>query len=217
MIYTPTEEEEKVLEVTAQRTDIAHYMDVTSVVKDAESQVVWALMGAGWMSNTESPSAQTKSRKYINEKSERENITRYKPSFAFEVMLMFNKPEVCIVYDIYKKRKTGAAAVITMATVDLFKTPVEGYYPAYKGNYAVAVSSCDDDDDMIIKGNFNGQGDEAIGWFNPTTGEWKDEDPAAQSLSSSDPMKVAEVPVSESDAVPTKASTAAKNAAKASE
>ena len=39
------------------------------------------------------------------------------------------------------------------------------------------MSSCDDDDDMIIKGNLNGQGDETLGWFNPTTGTWTDTEP----------------------------------------
>lgn len=176
-IFKPTEEKEKLIEATAQRTDIAHYMEVSGV-EGVSGSDVWALMGAGWTSNTESPSAQTKERKYINEKSARKNITSYAPSFSFEVLLMFNKPEVRKIYDIYTKRKTGIDAVVTMITVDLFDTPKGGSYPARKGNYAVEVSSCDDDDDMIIKGNLNGQGDEDIGWFDPATGIWSDKDPS---------------------------------------
>ena len=178
-IFKPTEEKEKMIEATAQRTDIAHYMEVSGVEGVSGDGDVWALMGAGWTSNTESPSAQTKERKYINEKSARKNITSYAPSFSFEVLLMFNKPEVRKIYDIYTKRKTGIDAVVTMITVDMFDEEKNGSYPARKGNYAVEVSSCDDDDDMIIKGNLNGQGDEDIGWFNPTTGEWSDTDPSA--------------------------------------
>lgn len=64
-----------------------------------------------------------------------------------------------------------------MITVDKFGEATNGAYPARKGNYAVEVSSCDDDDDMIIKGNLNGQGDEAFGWFDPTRGTWTDEAP----------------------------------------
>ncbi len=171
------------LEQTAQRTDIAHFMDVTGVDKQAtaqEDEGVWARMGTGWTTMTESPSAQTKERKYINEKSSRKNITSYSPSFGFEDLLMFNDPTTRKVYDIYTKRKTGSDATVTIVTVDMFEEPVkETYYPARKGRYAVEVSSCDDDDDMIIKGNFNGQGDEAQGWFDPTNGKWSDTDPAA--------------------------------------
>lgn len=166
------------IEATAQRTDILHFMDVTSEDKTASgSGEVWQQLGAGWTSMTESPSAQTKERKYINEKSSRKNITSYAPSYSFEDLLMFNNPATRKVYKIYKQRKTGADAVVTMVTVDAFETPVNGAYPAYKGKYAVEVSSCDDDDDMIIKGNLNGQGDEVLGWFNPTTGTWTDEEP----------------------------------------
>lgn len=179
-IYKVPAELEERIEATAQRTEISHFMNVTKAVKDAkEGDTVWSRMGAGWTSNTESPSAQTKERKFINEKSKRKNITSYSPSFAFEVLLMFNKPEVRTVYDIYTKRKTGIEAVISMVTVDEFDTPKNGYYPARKGDYAVEVSSCDDDDDMIIKGNLNGQGDEAMGWFDPVNGEWLDTDPEA--------------------------------------
>ena len=177
MLYTVPEGVN--IEATAQRTDILHFMDVTSEDKTASSGSgeVWQQLGAGWTSMTESPSAQTKERKYINEKSSRKNITSYAPSYSFEDLLMFNNPATRKVYKIYKQRKTGADAVITMITVDAFETPVNGYYPAYKGKYAVEVTSCDDDDDMIIKGNLNGQGDELLGWFNPTTGTWTDEEP----------------------------------------
>ena len=94
-LYVVPKELEDKIEATAQRTDITHFMDVTKVAKDVnEGDTVWSQMGSGWTNNTESPSAQTKERKFINERSARENITSYKPSFAFEVLLMFNKPEV---------------------------------------------------------------------------------------------------------------------------
>lgn len=173
------------IEATAQRTDILHFMDVSPKETVAGSEV-YQQLGSGFTAMTESPSAQTKERKYINEKSSRKNITSYAPSFSFETLLMFNNPAVKKIYDIYKQRKTGADAVITMITVDTFLAEANGFYPAYKGNYAVEVSSCDDDDDMIIKGNLNGQGDEAIGWFDPKNGVWKIEDPSAEASVQSD-------------------------------
>ena len=120
------------IEVTAQRTDILHFMDVTGV-EGVTGDDVWCQMGSGWTSMTESPSAQTKERKFINEKSKRKNITSYSPSFGFEVLLMFNKPEVKIIYEIYTRRKTGTDAVVTMVTVEKFGEAVNGYYPARKG------------------------------------------------------------------------------------
>ncbi len=184
------------IEATAQRTDILHFMDVTDaegVTPEAEDDTVWCRMGVGWTAMTESPSAQSKERKFINEKSKRKNITSYAPSIAFEALLMFLNPAIRKVYDIYTKRKTGTAAVVPMVTVDAFDTAVGGYYPARKGKYAVEVSSCDDDDDMIIKGNFNGQGDEAIGWFDPANGKWSDTKPTAQ------PSGQADTPAPESE------------------
>ncbi len=156
------------IEATAQRTDILHFMDVTDaegVTPEAEDDTVWCRMGVGWTTMTESPSAQSKERKFINEKSKRKNITSYAPSIAFEALLMFLNPAIRKVYDIYTKRKTGTAAVVPMVTVDAFDTE---------------VSSCDDDDDMIIKGNFNSQGDEDIGWFDPSNGKWSDTEPTSQ-------------------------------------
>ena len=184
------------IEATVQRTDILHFMDVTDaegVTPEAEDDTVWCRMGVGWTAMTESPSAQSKERKFINEKSKRKNITSYAPSIAFEALLMFLNPAIRKVYDIYTKRKTGTAAVVPMVTVDAFDTAVGGYYPARKGKYAVEVSSCDDDDDMIIKGNFNGQGDEAIGWFDPANGKWSDTKPTAQ------PSGQADTPAPESE------------------
>lgn len=167
------------IEVTAQRTDILHFMDVTGV-EGVTGDDVWCQMGSGWTSMTENPSAQSKERKFINEKSKRKNITSYFPSFGFEVLLMFHNPTVRKVYDIYTQRKTGTNAVVPIITVDAFEEAVNDAYPARKGKYAVEVSSCDDDDDMIIKGNFNGQGDEEFGYFNVKTGVWSDEKPTAQ-------------------------------------
>ena len=164
------------IEATAQRTDILHFMDVSPAGTAAGSEV-YQQLGSGFMSMTESPSAQTKERKFINEKSKRKNVASYAPSFAFEALLMFNNPAIKKIYDIYTQRKTGTDTIVPMITVDAFEKAVSGSYPARKGKYAVEVSSCDDDDDMIVKGNFNGQGDEVMGWFNPTTGVWSDTEP----------------------------------------
>ncbi len=187
------------IEVTAQRTDITHFMDVTDVegvTQTADNEPVWRQLGVGWTSMTESPSAQTKERKFINEKSKRKNITSFSPSFAFEALLMFKDPAIRKVYGIYTKRKTGANAVVPMITVDGFEEPVNGAYPARKGNYAVEVSSCDDDD-VIIKGNFNGQGDETMGYFDPVNGVWTGAAPTAKVAPTAEKTPIAEPELTE--------------------
>ena len=56
--------------------------------------------------------------------------------------------------------------------------------PARKLNASVQVSSFDDDDDMIIKGSFHNQGDEVLGTFNMTAGEFTPDSTPAATVSS---------------------------------
>lgn len=159
-------------EACAQRTDIAVYMDVTNVegVTKEGNDPVYTNAGAAWTQFTESPNAQTKERKYINEKTARSNITSYKPSWAFEVLLMYKRPEIKQIYDIVKKRKTGASTIITFVVVDLFDKRSDGVYGARFVKGAVQVSNLDDDDDMIMKGTIYNQGDEVLGTFDTSKG-----------------------------------------------
>lgn len=157
-------------EKTAQRTDIAVFVDVTDypgVEKPGGEEKAWAQAGTAWTTFTENPNAQTKTRKFINEKTERSNITRYSPQWAYEVLLMFERPEIAMIYDIVKKRKTGSDTHVKFVVVDLFKKgEAENEYSARLVNAAVQVSSLDDDDDMIMKGTLYNQGDEVEGIFN---------------------------------------------------
>lgn len=152
-----------VSELTAQRTDIAVFMEVETGK--------YAQCGTAWTTFTENPNAQTKSRKFINEKTERNNITRYAPEWSFECLLMYERPDIRKIYDIVKERKTGSDTIVTFIVVDLFDGETTAK-TARKVNASVQVSSFDDDDDMIIKGSFHNQGDEVLGTFNMTAGEF---------------------------------------------
>ncbi|MBQ8569328.1 MAG: hypothetical protein IJ446_08935 [Oscillospiraceae bacterium] len=144
-------------ERVAQRTDIEVYMEINTVS--------YAQCGAAWLVFSESPNAQTKSRKFINEKTERSNITRYAPQWSFECLLMYDRPEIKKLYDIVKQRKTGSDTVVTFIVVDKFDKDSARMVRA-----AVQITSLDDDDDMIIKGTFYNQGDEVLGTFDTNTG-----------------------------------------------
>ena len=152
-------------EGVVQRTDIVPFMNTSK-----EETPTWSQMGAGWTKFSESPNAQTKSKKYINEKTERESVTRYKPKFDFEADLMHADPTIKKIYDIQRNRETGAGAIVDILVVDKFESeePSEGY-AARRMKLAVSVSSVDGDDDMTISGSLNGQGDDIKGKFKTGT------------------------------------------------
>ena len=152
-------------EGVVQRTDIVPYMNIGT-----EESPQWSQMGAGWTKFSESPNAQTKSKKYINEKTERESVTHYKPKFDFEADLMHADPTIKKVYDIQRNRETGAGAIVDILVVDKFESeePSEGY-AARRMKLAVSGSSVDGDDDMTISGSLNGQGDDIKGKFKTGT------------------------------------------------
>ncbi len=153
-------------EGVVQRTDIVPYMN-TGASKESPT---WTQMGAGWTKFSESPNAQTKSKKYINEKTERESVTRYKPKFDFEADLMHEDLTIKKVYEIQRDRAVGADAIVDVLVVDKFtdEEPADGY-PARRMDLAVSVSSVDGDDDMTISGSLNGQGDDIKGKFKTGT------------------------------------------------
>lgn len=169
-------------EATAQRTDIAVFFDVTGCkgVEGVEGTPVYSRAGTAWTSFTESPNAQTKERKFINEKTARSNITSYKPQWAYEVLLMYNRPEIAMIYDVVKSRKTGVATNVKFVVVDLFDKSEENVYTARLVKGAVQVSSLDDDDDMIMKGTIYNQGDEVLGTFNMSTGVFTEASSASE-------------------------------------
>ena len=151
-------------EGVVQRTDIVPYMNTGT-----EESPKWSQMGAGWTKFSESPNAQTKSKKYINEKTERESVTRYKPKFDFEADLMHANPTIKKVYDIARNRETGSGAIVDILIVDkIGEEPVDGY-EARRMKLAVSVSSFDGDDDMSLSGSLNGQGDDIKGKFVTST------------------------------------------------
>lgn len=113
--------------------------------------------GEGWLSFNYNPNAVSKTRKFINRIFESRTIARYAPVFSFECLLMLDKPEIKTLCDIAMGMKTGSEAVVEVSlggsvTLEAVKCTVE-------------ITSFDDDDDMIMKGNlyYAGENDDNNG------------------------------------------------------
>lgn len=164
-IYTPTDETN--INATAQRKNSTIYM----LVEGSDSTAVYEELGTGWTKFDENPGAQTKSKKYINSSDEVTKTTSYKRAFPFEVELMYNRPAIKKVYDISTLGKIGSDALVELILVDEFLPEVESKgYPARKIIAAVSVDSNTGEDDMVMSGNFNSQGDAIQGYFDTTAG-----------------------------------------------
>ena len=133
-----------------QRRGFADYLNIG---KDASEKYV--LMGAGYTKLDESPAAQTKSRRYVNDKSQTKSISGYDDSFR----------------DIGENRKTGAEAETDYVRVDLDKKVGDSgtEYEARKFHVAIEVADfADSDGEMTMSGNLLGIGDMVPGKFDTT-------------------------------------------------
>ena len=151
-----------------QRRGIADYLNVTP----AESTEKYAFMGSGFTKLDESPSAQTSSKRYINDKSTTKAISGYDDSFPFETDQILSEEAIECIIGIGEKRLTGADAETTYVRVDLDKkigsTGTE--FAARKFKVAIEVSDfADSDGEMTASGNLLPIGDPIEGKFDTTS------------------------------------------------
>lgn len=147
------------------RDMIANYME-------AGTPLAYELMGAGFTSLEESPSAKTSSKRYVNDKSETKRISGYDWTTPFNTDLIKSEPVVAYIREVGEKQLTGADAERNYVIVSLDE-PIEletGVYYARKIKVAVEVSSFDNNDGEIsISGNLLGVGDIIEGKFDIAT------------------------------------------------
>lgn len=152
------------------RVNIADYIDTTPNTETA----TYALMGTGFKTLDENPSAQTKSKKYVCDSSATKSIASYDDSFPFEIDQIREQPAIEFICEIGEQRKTGSDAETTYVRVDLDK-PVSATienveYEARLFHVAVEVASfTNDDGEMTGSGNLLGIGDLTKGKFNVET------------------------------------------------
>lgn len=145
----------------------ANYLNIGT-----KSEPAYAFCGAGFKKLNETPSAQTKSRRYKCDKSASKSITGYDFSIPFEIDQIRAEEAVNYIVNIGELQLIGEDAETDILIVDLDK-PVEGEkdsYYARRFDVAVEVASFDDDDgELTGAGNFLGIGDLEVGKFNTTS------------------------------------------------
>ena len=106
-----------------------------------------------------SKNAQEYSRQYVDEDSERTDVTGYSPSISFGFDDNTDDPVLEDLANIIDEEKTGTDAQRDIVSVD-FTQPVTGGYKAVKRTYAViADSEGGDMDAYTYSGNFNSVSD----------------------------------------------------------
>lgn len=129
------------------------------------------LLGTGFTELNESPSAQTTSKRYINQSSATQSVTGYEWGTSFNTDQIKSDKAIEYIKEIGEMQKTGADTETEYLIVDLDKQgTAEGTYRARKIKIAIAVDSFDDNDgELGISGNFLGQSDPVEGTFDIST------------------------------------------------
>jgi len=125
------------------------------------------LLGTGFTELNESPSAQTASKRYINQSSSSQSVTGYEWNSSFNTDQIVSDKAIEYIKDIGEMQKTGADTETDYLIVDLDKPAVtEGSFRGRFFKIAIAVDSFDDNDgELGISGSFLGQSDPVEGTF----------------------------------------------------
>lgn len=124
------------------------------------------VLGTGFTELNESPSAQTTSKRYINQSSSSQAVTGYEWSSSFNTDQIVSEKAIEYIREIGEMQKTGEETETEYIIVDLDKPAQTAGYRARKFKIAIAVDSFDDNDgELGISGSFLGQSDPVEGTF----------------------------------------------------
>lgn len=127
------------------------------------------LLGSGFTELNESPSAQTTSKRYINQSSASQSITGYEWSTSFNADQIVSEVAIEHIREIGEMQKTGADTETEYVIVDLDKAAQTSGFRARKFKVAIAVDSFEDNDgELGITGSFLGISDPVLGTFDTT-------------------------------------------------
>lgn len=144
------------------------YLDVSGAAEQAQ----YELLGFGITQLDDSPSAQTSSKRYVNQKSATQTIGSYEWTAPLEFDLIRSEKAIEFIAGIGENEKTGAEAETYYVLVYLEKpvAEAEGSYEAKRRKVAVEVSEFSDNDgEMQGSGNLLAVSDWEIGTFDTKT------------------------------------------------
>lgn len=128
------------------------------------------LLGTGFTELNESPSAQTSSKRYINQSSASQSITGYEWTTSFNADQIVSENAIEHIRTIGEMQKTGTDTETEYIIVDLDKEGKTTGYRARKFMVAIAVDSFGDNDgELGVEGSFLGLSDPIEGNFDTTT------------------------------------------------
>ena len=128
-----------------------HIADYLSTATGTGSET-YALMGVGFSSLDEQPSAKVDRSAYINDTSTSGTITGYENKFAFDTQLISDEAAIKQIYDIARNQKVGSEAEAYYVRVELFEGKEGGSsYPARRFKVAVEVSNINGAGTEIMK------------------------------------------------------------------
>jgi len=127
------------------------------------------LLGTGFTELNESPSAQTTSKRYINQSSASQSIAGYEWTTSFNADQIASEKAIEHIRNIGEMQKIGADTEAEYLIVDLDKPAQTAGFRARKFKVAIAVDSFEDNDgELGVTGSFLGISDPIEGTFDTT-------------------------------------------------
>lgn len=124
------------------------------------------LLGTGFTELNESPSAQTSSKRYINQSSSTQSVTGYEWETSFNADQIVSENAIEYIRGLGEMQLTGADTETEYVIVDLDQAALTLGFRARKFSIAVAVDSFEDNDgELGITGSFLGLSDPILGTF----------------------------------------------------
>lgn len=137
-------------------------------IKDA-----FELLGTGFTELNESPSAQTTSKRYINQASASQSITGYEWVSEFTADQIVSEKAIEHIRNIGELQKIGSDTETDYLIVDLDNPAQTAGFRARKIKVAIAVDSFEDNDgELGVAGSFLGISDPVEGTFDTSTKEF---------------------------------------------